>query len=175
MMRKTVILLTISLILFSCNQGKQKQDEHSGIIGCWAFLDGYGNYNEAYFQEHSYLTVNRFVQTPPSSRYQVVHDTLLINTHPDDPELTPIANLIWIDENHVVIHNPYVSDTLERISDNSGELLNLDPKNDSAVFWNGFYDRYEKFLIRRGIITEEEVREYRENKFIPEDVKSKAN
>lgn len=167
-MKNLSIWLFVAIVLYSCNPNTKNSDPE--ILGYWAFLDKNGNYNEVHFKEHSYVTINRFVMDPPGLRYKIDNDTLLINSDPQTDGLKPIARLIWVDQNHVVVHSNFFSDTLERVNDPSATLEKLDPVGDSLTFWSAFYQRYEQFLIARSIITAEEAETFRETQQPPEDV-----
>ncbi|MCB2221914.1 MAG: hypothetical protein KQI35_16100 [Bacteroidetes bacterium] len=167
-MKASKWILFLVGIIFSCQSPQSK--DHNNLQGYWAFLDRYGNYNEAFFDEHSYATINRFVSEPPRFRYMVKNDSLWTNNDQRKEGLNPIAALIWIDENHVVIDAEFVTDTLERIGNAGITLANTDPKGDSLEFWPAFFERYERFLVSRGIITAEEAKAFREQQKIPEDI-----
>jgi hypothetical protein len=167
-MKALIYQILLTLIIVSCQSPEPKDQKN--LQGYWAFLDRYGNYNEAYFDEHSYATINRFVSEPPRFRYTVKNDSLWTNNDRRKEGLNPIAALIWLDEDHVIINAEFVTDTLERIEKAGITLANTDPKGDSLKFWPAFFDRYERFLIGRGIITEEEAKAFREQQKIPEDL-----
>ncbi len=168
-MKKILVIFCFLTVFYACSS--IQEDKGSVLQGYWAFLDRYGNYNEALFDEHSYATVNRFVMEPPRFRYMVKNDSLWTNNDRRKEGMAPIAKLTWLDNNHVVFNTEFVSDTLERVTNASITLANTDPKGDSSVFWPAFYDRYEQYLIKRGIITQEEAKAFRENQVIPKDIK----
>ncbi len=158
--------LIIVLIFTGC-RANIKQDEKS-VKGNWAFLDKTGNYNEAWFDTDDYVTYNRFGGLMPPFKYAVKNDSLY-STFGKRGNLKPVAKLIWINNDKFVIFNESTRDTLERIE--AGEMLlsNTDVKSDSAGFRNAFEKRYEDFLVGKGILTREEIEEFKKSKHIPEN------
>ncbi len=157
-------LIFILLLLSGCTQNN-KQQMHS-VAGNWAFLDKAGNYNEAFFDTAEYLTYNRFGGVMPSFRYVVKNDSLY-STFGKTKDLKPVAKLIWINDDKFVIFNASTRDTLERIKSDKMLLGNTDVKADSAAFRNAFEERYEDFLVGKGILSRQEIEEFKKNKKIP--------
>jgi hypothetical protein len=166
-LRKFFMVLFLALVLQCTHNPKEKPFELKGL---WGFLDVHGNYNEAWFDSTSYKTMNRFVPQPPQFNYLVQKDTLFSDVDKRKSGMNPIAVLKWIEQDRVVFIGEFVSDTLYRVKDASIHFGNSDPIKDSANFWPAYYSRYESFLISRGIITEEDARQFRESGEIPDEV-----
>jgi hypothetical protein len=169
---KLFMVLFLALFLQCTQIQKEKPID---LLGLWGFLDAYGNYNEAYFDSSTYKTMNRFVPEPPGFNYLVQNDTLFSDVDKRKPGMNPIAALKWIEHDQVVFIGEFVADTLYRLKDATIHLGNSDPIKDSANFWPAFYARYESFLIKRGIITEEDAKQFRESGEIPADVLEEMN
>lgn len=167
-MKTKKIFLGLLLIITACS-GIQKKSVNE-IKGNWGFLDKYGNYNEAWFGDSTFKTVNRFLHKSPVILYTVKNDSLMTNAKTRTSELTPVAAIIWLSPDSMVIDANFVTDTLIRIKYGEHLLGNTDPVGDSVIFWPDFYDRYEDFLVEKGIITRKEAEEFRKNKVVPEDV-----
>jgi hypothetical protein len=159
------------LLMVAFLQCSQVAKERPGDLqGLWCFLDGYGNYNEAYFDATRYKTLNRFIQAPLLFNYMVQNDTLFSDADRRKSGMKPIAIIHWLDRDRVVFKGEFVSDTLYRLPDVSIHPGNSDPVKDSLMFWPAFYNRYESFLIERGIITAEDALQFRESGKIPDEV-----
>ena len=164
------------VLIMACQpQGRNKSASGSGdkspLSGNWQFLDKFGNYNEAFFTDSVYQTINRFVDRNLRVRYTIHGDTLRSVVPTADDKRVILARLAWIDSDHVVISTEFVSDTLSRMENPAITLQNTDPFRDSLKFFTAFNERYVEYLIGKGIVTEEEVRAFREQGEVPEDVK----
>jgi len=167
--------LIILLVLFTACQHMQEkktvtEPETNPLSGNWQFLDKYGNYNEVWFGDSIYHTVNRLLGSAYVVKYTIRNDSLHTETVYRGKKKVIRAGLGWIDPNHLVISTGNVSDTLLRMKDAAITLGNTDPARDSLAFYSAFYKRYEEFLVAKGILTEEEVRLFHDRGYIPEDV-----
>lgn len=162
-------------ILFACNsqvdQVKDKSVVTNPLKGNWQFLDKYGNYNEAFFDDSLYQTMNRFVNRDVTFNYIAKNDSLYSDLDKRKNGMSAIAALQWLDDNHVIISTEFVRDTLSRMPEGPNNMADIRPYKDSALFFNAFYKRYEIFLIQKGIITQDEVAKFREEGKVPEDIK----
>jgi hypothetical protein len=86
------------------------------------------------------------------------------------PGLNRIAEFTWLNSDKVVLATEFSKDTLERIKDPTYTLQNTDPVKDSVLFYNAMNIRYENFLILKGILTKEEIEQFKKDSTIPEDV-----
>ena len=107
----------------------------------------------------------------PEFGYQVKNDSLYSNFDKSTNVLTRIAGIEWILGDRVILSTEFVRDTLEPILELKMVLSNTDLKRDSIEFVKAHYLRYEAFLISRGILLPEEVKEFKEKGKVPEDVK----
>ncbi len=164
----------MALVMACQPQGRNKSASGSGdqspLSGNWQFLDKFGNYNEAYFADSVYQTINRFVDRNLRVSYTIHGDTLRSVVPTADDKRVILARLAWIDNDHVVISTEFVSDTLSRMENPAITLQNTDPFRDSLKFFTAFNERYVEYLILKGIVTEEEVRAFRERGEVPVDV-----
>lgn len=172
-MKKLLPLLSL-IFLFACSQEGNRTTEEGPVPnplqGNWAFLDKYGNYNEAFFGDSSYFTFNRVFGPMPSYKYLVKNDTLYSAIRRDSDELKPVASLKWFGKDSVVIIAEFGKDTLTRLPEEGIHLGDTDLKKDSAAYVAGMHERYEDFLIKQGILTREEIEAYRDDSVIPPDV-----
>ena len=177
-MKNTWLFLLI-VLLGACQQKspkiEEKKEKAPTLAGHWQFLDKYGNYNEAYFADTLYQTMNRFVDRNVLVKYYVEDDTLHSVMEMRGGDRVILAGLEWLDRDHVVIATEFVSDTLVRMKNPDISLQNTDPFTDSVTFFNAFYTRYENFLVEKGIITPEEAKAFREQREVPGDVLRKSN
>ncbi|GAB4322076.1 MAG: hypothetical protein Kow00127_14670 [Bacteroidales bacterium] len=173
---KKIFAWIILFLLVSCSSpDKSNESKSPEIFGDWAFLDRYGNYNEAQFKRDTFLIINRFVRQPRKVRYSLHGDSLWVAPGNSSDSLKPAARLSWIDHTHFVITDPFTSDTFERIREQDYTLSKIDPLADSMLYWPAFYKRYENFLIDRGIITSDEAEMFRKQHQIPEDIREKLH
>lgn len=164
-MTRIFVLILLMAFIFGCNTAPEKQL----LKGNWAFLDMYGNYNEAYFDDSTYFTFNRIYGIMPGFDYTVQNDTFF-STIKSTEGIVPIAVLKWIGTKTVVMVTDVINDTLERIIDPKIHLGNTDPLKDSIKFREAFQKRYENFLVNKGILTREEIELFKKDSIIPEDV-----
>ena len=171
---KAIKTSTIILILFiiACNSPSEKQEPINILKGNWAFLDKHGTYNEAFFGDSTFFTYNMVSGKMPGFGYEVKDDSLYSNFDKSKKTLTRIAGIEWLSDNRVILSTEFVHDTLEPILGSGMLLSNTDFKRDSTEFVKAHYQRYEAFLISRGILSKEEVKEFKEKGKVPEDVKN---
>jgi|GEM_PF-2205966 hypothetical protein len=164
----------ICLTCTACNhrQAGNKSVENK-LKGNWAFLDGRGNYNEAYFADSTFVTYNMVMGKAPEFRYFIKNDSLFTNTDKRKKGLNRIARVEWLDSNKVIFTTEFSRDTLDRISGENVTLETTDPGKDSVLFRTNITQRYEKFLVSRGIITPEEMEAFKKEGTVPKDVKEK--
>ncbi len=167
-MRKTVFVFLVFAI--ACSPPVKKKKADNKLKGDWAFLDKRGNYNEAFFGDSTFFTYNKINGKMPEFKYKVINDSLYSDFEKSKKALNRIAGIKWISENRAILSTEFVHDTLEPISGPGFLLSNTDFKKDSAKFVKDHYQRYETFLIERGILTAEEVREFKEKGKVPEDL-----
>lgn len=166
-----LIPVMIMLTLSTCNpkQAKKLLPENK-IKGNWAFLDGRGNYNEAFFADSSFITYNMAMGAAPEFRYFIKNDSLFTNTDKRKTGLNRIAKVEWMTLDKVIFTTEFSRDTLERISGETITLGNTDPLTDSLLFRANISIRYEKFLIAKGILNPEEVESFKKDGTIPPDI-----
>lgn len=169
MMKKYLFALLI--ILIGCNpQPSANEKEKNKLLGDWQFLDIRGNYVEALFEDSTYFIYNMSMGHSPKWNYFVKNDSMYTNIDQRRPGIHKTADINWIDNNKVIIITQFSRDTMDRIKDAVITLQNTDPKSDSAKFREAFNQRHEDYLLAKGILTPEEVKEFKETKIIPEDV-----
>lgn len=167
----------IALVMTGCTP-KEKAGEIKGpglntLAGNWHFLDKSGNYNEAWFTDTTYRTINRFANGGEVLQYDIKNDSFYADPGRIKYGLRPIAGIQWIDHDRVVLFTEFVRDTLARMDDTGSTLQNTDPAVDSLRFYTDFYRRYASFLISKGILTEEEVRAFRGSGELPADIRDR--
>lgn len=176
-MKYVYILLVFGLI--SCNNSSHKPEEKivnaEPLMGTWQYLDKYGNYNEVYFGKDAYQTFNRFVDRKITFPYKVMNDSLYSTADRKRAGMSAVAAIEWISNESVILYTSLFRDTLYRLEGAKKTLADTDPFSDSLQFYPAFFERYEKFLIQRGIITETEVMQFREEGKVPEDVDKPRN
>lgn len=165
--------------LIACNT-QVKTDEESGLqgnhlAGNWQFLDKYGNYNEAFFTDSTYRTINAYVNKEQALSYLLRNDSLFANLDKRKKGMQPLAGIQWIDDDQVVITTEFVRDTLTRMVGVEITLETTSPFRDSLKFYTAFYQRYEAFLVNKGILSPKEVKAFRERQEVPEDVLNKRS
>jgi len=165
-------LLYFLLILFvACNpQTTEEEAIENDILGNWSFLDGRGNYTEAFFGDSTYITFNLVKGASPVFSYVVKNDSLYSNIDKRKTGLNRIAAFNWLNKDNVILVTEFSRDTLERISDPENTLQHIDLKSDSAVYLDAIKKRYEDFLVRKGILSQEEIDQYKNDSIVPEDV-----
>lgn len=163
--------------MFACNQqpANQKEISTNPLQGNWNFLDKYGNYNEAYFGDSTYKTINKYFKEELAFKYFVKNDSLYSNLDKRKKGMSALAGLKFLSHDSVIISTEFVRDTLSRIKDYKLTLQNTNPFMDSVNFFQAFEKRYENLLISKGIITAEEAREFHEKQTIPQDVIKKRS
>ena len=168
-MNKLPFLLLI--FLFACNSQNDSEKKSDNMIhGNWSFLDGHGNYNEAFFGDTTYVTFNFAGGLAPVYSYYVKNDSLYSNIDKRKQGLNRIARFVWLNNDKVILITEFSKDTLDRIIDSENTLQTLDMTTDSAVFFNALKQRYENFLVAKGILTLEEIEQYKNDSIVPEDV-----
>jgi len=158
--------------MLACSSPTEKKKAVNNLKGNWAFLDKHGTYNEAFFGDSTFFTYNMVSGKMPEFGYQVKNDSLYSNFDKSKKTLTRIAKIEWIMEDRVILSTEFVHDTLEPILESRMVLSNTDFKKDSTDFVKAYNKRLEAFLMNRGIITKEEVKEFKEKGKVPEDVKN---
>lgn len=166
---RSFIIFSLVYIVSCQPYGKEKAPEKS-LPGNWGFLDPYGNYNEAFFSDTSYVTYNRVYGLMPSFPYKYLNDSLWSTIDKRKEGFAPVAEIKWLDDDRFVIRTEFHADTLERITEAKIHLGNTDPGSDSLLFREAFNIRYEDFLVRRGILTREEIENFKKDSIIPDDV-----
>lgn len=167
---KHYFYLIFFTLLLGCHEIDIKNEsEKNPLQGDWCFLDKYGNYNEAFFGDTTYRIYNRYVGAADWFIYDVRNDSLYSSVDRRRKGLSPIAKLIWKNNAEVIFITEFTRDTLYKLSAEGLLLSNCEPSMDT-VFANHFFDRYEKFLISKGIITKEESEEFRKNQKVPKDI-----
>ncbi|MBM3436543.1 MAG: hypothetical protein FJY07_10055 [Bacteroidetes bacterium] len=175
MIGKSLFVLVLLLTLISCNSKQAgKALPENKMKGNWAFLDGRGNYNEAYFADSTFVTYNMVMGKAPEFRYALKNDSLYTNTNKRKKGLNRIARVEWLDGNKVIFTTEFSRDTLERITGENITLETTDPKTDSIFFKTQITRRYEKFLVTRGIITPEEIDAFKKEGAVPGDVREEG-
>ena len=175
-MRYIWMMLLLSLLACKqqASQTGNKPAPSNPLMGNWQFLDRYGNYNEAWFGDSTYQTMNRFVDRKVLVDYEVRGDSLVSSVETERGSRVILAALQWLDRDRVVITTSFVSDTLTRMADGGATLQNTDPFTDSVAFFTDFTRRYDDFLVSRGIVSREEIEAFRRKGEVPEDVLEQA-
>lgn len=164
----------IMALLIACNPKQPgKETSANKIKGDWAFLDGRGNYNEAFFSDSSFRTFNMVFGAAPEFKYFIRNDSLYTNNDKRKQGLNRIAKVEWLTQDKVIFTTEFSRDTLDRLRDETITLENTDPVKDSSVFKINITRRYEKFLMTKGIISLEEMEAFRKEGSVPKDVLEK--
>jgi len=145
------------ILLFACKSIQEADEKVEPIKGNWAFLDMRGNYNEAYFGDSLYYTFNHSFGQAPEFKYKLRGDSLYSNIDKRKTGLNFIAHLTWLNQDTVIFKTEFTKDTLNRILDAVVRLDNTSLESDSIQFMNAFNQRYEDFLIAKGILSMEET------------------
>lgn len=165
------ILYLLVFLIVACNpQTIEEKESPNNIYGNWSFLDGYGNYNEAFFDDSTYVTFNLKHGPSPAYNYIIINDSLYSNVDKRKSGLNRIAQFSWLNNDKVILVTEFSRDTLDRINDSKNTLQNTDPTKDSLIFFDGLKKRYEYFLIAKGILTKEEVEQFKNDSIVPGDV-----
>lgn len=166
-----IVPYLLLILMFACNPKTiEEKDISNNIYGNWSFLDGNGNYNEAFFDDSTYVTFNLKYGLSPAFNYVIVNDSLYSNVDKRKSGLNRIAKFSWLNNDKVVLVTEFSRDTLDRIIDSQSTLQNTDPTKDSIDFFDGLKKRYEYFLIAKGILTKEEVEQFKNDSIVPDDV-----
>ncbi|MEZ5195449.1 MAG: hypothetical protein R2764_03345 [Bacteroidales bacterium] len=166
MMRKLIIVVLIGIL--GCSQPDQKPQNK--LLGTWAFLDVRGNYNEALFMDSIYYTYNMRYGLTAGNKYYVKNDSLYSDIDSRRKGMSRIAKFRWLTDDLVILSTEFSKDTLERLINASVTLENTDAKKDSSKFRTAFNKRYEDYLVRKGILSREEIEEFKNEQKVPEDV-----
>lgn len=166
MMRLFLVVLITFLI--GCNVVDEKKE--NTLKGNWQFIDLRGNYIEALFEDSTYFVYNVSMGHSPKWKYFVRNDSLFSIVDSKRPDRRKVSEIRWIDKNLVIIKSQFSSDTMDRIKDTEITLQNTDLKGDSVKFREAFNQRHEDYLLLKGILTPEEVKEFKEKKIVPEDI-----
>lgn len=165
-MRKILVIILIGIL--GCSQ--PPQNPQNKLLGVWAFLDVRGNYNEALFQDSIYYTYNMRYGLTDGNNYFVINDSLYSDIDVKKKGLSRIAEFNWLTDDLVILSTEFSKDTLERLINASVTLENTDAKRDSLKFRTAFNERYESFLVRKGILSKEEIEQFKKDQKVPEDV-----
>lgn len=173
--RKHLIAMAIFFSLIACNPKQTgKALPENKITGNWAFLDGRGNYNEAYFADSSFVTYNMVMGKAPEFSYLIRNDSLFTNTNKRKKGLNRIAKVEWLAPDKVIFTTEFSKDTLERITDEEITLGTIDPAKDSVLFRTHITRRYERYLVDKGIISADEMDAFKKQATVPKDVMEKG-
>ncbi|MCD4696893.1 MAG: hypothetical protein K8S16_11715 [Bacteroidales bacterium] len=173
-MKKYYLVLLFLFIIFGCDNtvNHEKRIRKSNVLfGDWGYIDNHGNYIESQFNDTSFRVYNKHAGVSPWFYYSLKNDSMYSGVDKRRLKSPPIATITRISNNEVIIISKSARDTLHRILDGEILLSNTEPGKDSLVFKKAFIARYEKFLIKKGIITEEELEKFRNENFIPDDIK----
>lgn len=162
----------ILLVIIACNPQPGTRNESPNVLmGNWSFLDGRGNYNEAFFSDTTYTTFNLKHGASPYFSYIVKNDSLYSSIDKRRPGLNRIAEFTWLNANKVVLVTEFSRDTLDRIKDPENTLQNTNPAKDSMIFYTAIKKRYEDYLISKGILSHEEIEQFKKDSLVPEGVR----
>ena len=164
-------LFALLVILIGCNpQPSANEKEKNKLLGDWQFLDIRGNYVEAFFDDSTYFIYNQKMGHSPKFNYFIINDSLYSNVDKRKSGINKTAQIIWLNENKVIMRTEFSRDTMDRITEAAITLGNTDLKRDSAIFREAISNRHEDYLLAKRILTPEEIKEFKETKIIPEDV-----
>ena len=169
-MKKITLILLVFIL--ACSSPTEKKKAVNNLKGNWAFLDKRGTYNEAFFGDSTFFTYNMINGKMPEFGYKVKNDSLYSNFDKSSKVLSRIAGIEWISGDRVILSTEFVHDTLEQILESGMLLSSTNFKKDSIKFVKAHYMRYEAFLINRGILSPEEVKEFKEKGKVPDDVQN---
>lgn len=162
------ILVLAAALLLGCNTVEDQ--EKNQLAGNWQFLDIRGNYIEALFEDSTYFVYNTSLGHSPKWKYFVRNDSLCSILDNKRPDMYKKSEITWLDNDKVIVKSQYSSDTMDRIKGGEITMQNTDLKRDSAKFRGAFNQRHENYLLLKGILSPEEVKEFKENKVVPEDI-----
>jgi len=166
---KKILISILFIAVVSCNF-ERKEEPKSPLSGNWAFLDVRGNYNEAFFDDSTYITYNMVHGLSPEFRYFVKNDSLYSNIGKRKKALQRIAKIRILTSDSIILTTEFSRDTLGRMGGETVTLENTSPQKDSVLFRQQINRRYEAFLLSKGIIKPEEVEEFKKYNKVPEDV-----
>jgi len=167
-------LFVLLIVIIGCNTNTSIDEKvENKLLGNWQFLDTRGNYIEALFEDSTYFIYNMSMGHSPKWKYFLRNDSLYTNIDQRRPGIHKTADINWIDDDKVVIVTQFSTDTMDRIKDAVITLENTDIKSDSAVYREAFNQRHENYLLEKGILTPEEVKDFKEKKIVPEDILKK--
>ncbi len=157
--------------MIACNSPKEIKEAANKLKGDWAFLDKYGIYNEAFFGDSMFFIYNKENGKMPGFKYAIKNDSLLSNFRKNKNSLERIARIQWLSNDKIILSTEFVSDTLDRIPVN-GEII--DTTNillDTGSFVEAHKKRHEDFLVKKGILSPEDVKEFKESGEVPDYLK----
>jgi len=164
-----LILVIVIALMIGCNSVDKPKD--NTLKGSWQFIDLRGNYIEALFEDSTYFVYNISMGGPsPKWNYFVRNDSLFTIVDSRRPDRHKVSEVSWLDSDKVIVRSQFSSDTMDRIKITDITLQNTDLKGDSAKFRDAFNQRLEDYLLLKGILSPEEVKEFKENKVVPEDI-----
>jgi len=173
---KKYFSLLIILIVVSCNQtdnSSQNKELDYDINGNWCFLNKSGVYTESFFSKDFFQVYNKYLGMSPEFNYHIVDDTLFSTFSTGKNVKTQKSVLSWLNEDKIILRTGTGADTMERVKVGDYLLGSIDPKIDSLNFSTAFNNRNDNYLVKRGILTKEEVEAFRKSQTIPEDVQEK--
>lgn len=181
---KKYIFILIIVVVAACQTNQQKETETDkekytevkerySLLGDWQFLNKQGAYTESYFSEKYFKVFNRQMGMSPNFKYDLVVDTLFTSITQGDKVSRSKSEIIWLNENKVIMKARFGADTMDRILTNELLLGNTDLRADSLNFSKAYWERNKTYLLERGIITKEEVEAFEKENIIPDDVKEK--
>ncbi|MCF8405697.1 MAG: hypothetical protein K9H58_17255 [Bacteroidales bacterium] len=173
---KYVIYFLFLFAFIGCNNSNpkvdNKEEKTNDLIGDWGYLDNQGIYIETQFNDTTFRVYNRYGGCSPWFYYTAKKDNFYSSMEADRVTEPPLASIEWLSSDEVILISKSARDTLIRITDGGILLSNTDPIADSAKFARAFNQRYEELLLRKGIITEQELNTFKKDNIMPEDVKS---
>jgi hypothetical protein len=153
-MKNYVLVILLAVILLSSCQDSKKE-RHNVLYGDWQFLTSNGDYNEAFFTDTTYLSYNVKIGLFSVAHYFIRNDTLFSDADKRSKGQSAIARFASIEKDRVIIINAFSQDTLYRINENKNVISNISFPDEESEFKDSFMERYEAFLLERGIIDDE--------------------
>lgn len=164
-----LFIVIVIAFLIGCNTVEEKKE--NTLKGNWQFIDLRGNYIEALFKDSTYFVYNISMGGPsPKWNYFVRNDSLFTIVDSRRSDRYKVSIVRWLDNDKVIVRSQFSSDTMDRIKVADITLQNTDLKGDSAKFRGAFNQRLEDYLLLKGILSPEEVKEFKENKVVPDDI-----
>jgi len=163
------IFILFLLFAVSCDNNSEKIK--FTINGDWAFIDGHGFYNETHFSDSTFFSFHQTGSFSPIFNYHIKNDTFFANIDYEKVGNLPVATIEHLPDSRIVLMTEFVKDTLERINDKA-ILSNLIVDKDTNTFFQNFQLRHEKFLVLKGITTQEEINSFRSTGEAPDDIVS---